>query len=265
LRSPLFVDEDDVINVLQPIEAEGKKKTRGDIAIHIKTIIEFAEAQRWRPHGRPNPARREFLKHHFAKRQQKDIKRVKPMKVAEAPAFASALRAKEGTKFRALEFLMLTNVDPNNVLSAKWGEIEDGIWTTRKTKGRGELFEVPLSSRAKALLEALPREAGNEFVFPGRDAGRGLGESSLGGAMRELCSDVTPRGLRPTFKTWAQKDGRFKYDVIETAMRHKVGGDIERLYDHNQWVAERRALMDAWAHYLDRPTGGAAVVPLRRA
>lgn len=255
-----LVDEDDVAKCLSAMK--DKAPTAKRLRNYMESILDYAASPecKYRDAKIPNPARIEAMK--FSMPNGSAPKRVKPMKPEEMPAFAAQVRAKDGIKFRALEFLMLTNVDPNNVVAARWSEIEGDIWTTRKTKGRGELFEVPLSAHATALLKSLPRENGNDFVFVGTQARKGIGINQIGEAMKAIpTGGVTPRGLRPTFKTWAQRTS-FKFDVIEHAMRHKVGDDVERRYDHNTWVDERRKLMETWAQYLDG-TGGGNVIQLR--
>ena len=53
-------------------------------------------------------------------------------------------------------------------------------------------------------------------------------------------------------------------DVVEMALAHSVGDEVERAYRKGDALEKRRNLKDAWAGYLSREPGG-KVVELRRA
>ena len=58
---------------------------------------------------------------------------------------------------------------------------------------------------------------------------------------------ITAHGFRATFRTWAEEVTGFPHAVIEEAMGHQVGNQVERAYRRTDVLDKRRNLMDAWA------------------
>jgi integrase len=58
---------------------------------------------------------------------------------------------------------------------------------------------------------------------------------------------ITAHGFRATFRTWAEEVATVPHAVVEQAMGHKVGNEVERAYRRTDLLAKRRELMDAWA------------------
>jgi integrase len=74
----------------------------------------------------------------------------------------------------------------------------------------------------------------------------------------------SPHGFRATLKTWCEETQAFPHAVVEIALGHQVGNEVERAYRRTDLLEQRRLLMDAWAAYCDRPSS-AEVIPLRKA
>jgi integrase len=107
---------------------------------------------------------------------------------------------------------------------------------------------VPLSSGAIAVLKSLPRFSNDPRVFPICDVGvRRMLKLALG--RRHL----TVHGFRSTFRDWAGDHTTFQREIIEAALAHVSGDATERAYRRGDALEKRRALMDAWAAYCDRP------------
>src|SRR5262245_27935967 len=183
-----------------------------------------------------------------------------------------------------------------------WSEIDwdSQVWTcpwqrikTGKKTKKDHL--VPLSDQAMAVLkeiEAMQKEDGIEigptglvFVHPvpsdekqfnkriargGRHmAGRPLGNLAAANFLKRGMGrpDITVHGFRATFSAWANDKG-FQREVIEMALGHVVGNQVERIYARGAQRSEpRRLLMEAWADFCDRtePVGGDNVVQMRSA
>jgi hypothetical protein len=60
---------------------------------------------------------------------------------------------------------------------------------------------------------------------------------------------------------------RLNYEdkVIEAQLAHAVPDALGRAYNRTQFLAQRRAMLQAWADYLDRLRQGAQVIPIRAA
>jgi integrase len=108
-----------------------------------------------------------------------------------------------------------------------------------------------------------------DFIFPGQRRGQPLGHSSLRRLCGSLCqrhcfSAATPHGFRSSFRDWAGDETNFPRELAELALAHATGDATERAYRRGDALEKRRALMDAWAAYVELRAGG-NVVPMRAA
>lgn len=185
----------------------------------------------------------------------------------ELPAFMVDLRAKEGTSARALEFLILNASRTGEVLGAVWTEFDlvEKVWTIPAERMKaGKEHRVPLSDRSVAILESLPREEGNPFVFIGGRRGKPLSSMALLMLMRDLREGFVPHGFRSTFKDWSAEMTAFPNLVSEMALAHTVQG-VEGAYRRGDLLDKRRKLMVVWSKYCSTPpakTDG-NITPLR--
>ena len=74
--------------------------------------------------------------------------------------------------------------------------------------------------------------------------------------------DLTVHGFRSTFRDWAAERTNFPREVVEMALAHRVGTEVELAYRRSDLFERRRQLMDAWAQYCAEARG-AQVVCLR--
>jgi integrase len=262
------VDTALVLKVIEPIWKE-KTVTADRVRSRIESVLDWASVRdhrsgdnsaRWRGHlDQVLPARSAVARpvHHPA------------LPYAQIGEFMAKLRARAGVSPRALEFLILTAARTGEVTGATWDEIDldNGIWTipAGRMKG-GREHRIPLSSAAIQLLEKLYREAGNPFVFIGRQKGGGLSGVGMAQALQRTgYRDVTTHGFRSTFRDWAAERTRYPNHVLEQALAHSIG-KIEGAYRRSDLFRERVGLMQQWAKFCSAPavppTG--EVVPLRR-
>jgi integrase len=170
----------------------------------------------------------------------------------EMPEFMNDLRNRQGVSARALEFLILTAARTNEVIGAKRGEFdfEQKIWTVPASRMKaGRQHRVPLSEAAIDLLQALPTEKGNDFMFIGSRGGKGLSDMAMRGLMRHMRSDCVPHGFRSTFKDWCAETTNYPNIVSEMALAHKISDETEAAYRRGDLLEKRRRLMCDWAQY----------------
>jgi len=259
---PDTITTDDILAVLRPIwqtKTETAKRVQG----RIENILDYAAAHgyrdatnpaRWRGHLDkllPKPGRVKKIRHHPA------------MPYSEVPGFYQALQGMPELGFVALRFLILTSCRTNEVLGARWQEVdfEKAFWTVppERMKKMGETpreHRVPLSGPASELLGSLPRVSGSPFVFPGGRAGRPLSNMALLQAMRRmgygkdgLYGHYVPHGFRSSFRDWAGEVSNFPSDVCEMALAHTIKNKVEAAYRRGDLFEKRRRLMEAWAAY----------------
>ena len=185
----------------------------------------------------------------------------------QAPTFLAELRAYDGIKARALEFVMLTAVRVADICGGgkdhsgpmKWSHVDltAQTWTIPDTK-MGRPHSVPLSEAAMRVLGEMQkfRDPNTDYVFPGATRGTVIYDSTL----RYLIADMgykglmTTHGCRATFRTWASETTAFEKGVIEASLAH-AQSELDQAYHRGSYLQKRRALMSAWASFL----GGEAV------
>jgi integrase len=192
----------------------------------------------------------------------------KALPYADAPGLVAQLRKLEGIAARCLEFAILTTARTREVLGATWDEFDlaAGVWTipAARMKG-GEAHAVYLSGRALAIVEE-QRKLGQRYLFPAPALdGRPLSNMAMLMLLRRLGIDAatTVHGLcRSTFSTWANETAAARPDVIEACLAHREGNLVRAAYNRAQFNAERRALLTAWANYLEGQEVASNVVKL---
>jgi integrase len=183
----------------------------------------------------------------------------------ELPEFMAELRQRDGVSVRALEFTILTAARTGEVINATWDEIDlDGkAWTVPAERMKsGREHRVPLSARAIDLLESLPRERRNPYVFIGARSGVGISNMAMLELVRGMRSGLSVHGFRSTFKDWCSEATHTPNMVSEAALAHVVADKTEAAYRRGDLLAKRRKLMSQWADYC--ASKSAEVVRLKR-
>ncbi len=146
-----------------------------------------------------------------------------------------------------------------------WDEVdlEGRTWTMpgsgpRKQKS-GHIWRCPLSDRAVAILEALPRREGVVFAGGSLKAPLKL--------MRRLAGDfeVTVHGSdRSTFSDWAAEEHpTIPEETRKLAVGHWLGDRVDQAYRRGDGLVLRRRLAQLWGDFCSGRTGE-KVVEIRR-
>jgi integrase len=246
-----------VLNLLRPLWAT-KTETAQRTRQRCEAVLNAAKASgAIRAPGWNNPFRwKGHLDALLAKpRKLAPIQHQKALPATEAAGFMVALRERKGSAARALEWLVLTACRSNEARGATWSEIDMAakVWTVSAARMKGgKEHRVPLSDSAVSLLNALPRVAGCDLLFPG-PTGKPLSDV----AVSKLCGELSggrcvPHGWRSTFRDWSGDHTAYPRDICEAALAHVVGG-VEGAYRRGDAVERRRPLMADWAKFLDKP------------
>lgn len=260
------VDGPLVLKIIEPIwttKPETAKRVRG----RIELILDWATARglrvgenpaRWRGHlDKLLPARSKVapVKHHAALPYRDIPAFMESLRALSAVSVATAGRRRVNISVSCLEFVILTAARTGEAIGATWPEfdLKNRLWTVpaARMKGKRE-HRVPLSPRALAILEALPRGSGKgaQFVFQGIAAGKPLSNMALLKALRDMGrEDLTTHGFRSTFRDWAADQTTFPSEVAEMALAHAVGDKVEAAYRRGDMFAKRRRLAESWSAY----------------
>jgi integrase len=244
-----------------------RPETAARLRGRIENILDWAKARGYRSGENPAgwsvignvlPARSQLLKvnHHPA------------LAYSRIPEFMAKLRARTGSAARALEFTILTAARSGETIGAKWSEIDldavridpktkkeiaDPVWTVPAGRMKaGKEHRIPLSDPAVKILKALPRQAGNDFVFIGPSRAE-LSHAAMAVLCKRLNdTGITVHGFRSSFRDWAGESTAFPSDVCEAALAH-IRGKTERAYQRGDLFNKRRRLMDEWAEHCTSP------------
>jgi integrase len=244
-----------VTKVLEPIWHE-KPETASRLRGRVETILDWATVRGFRQGD--NPARWSgHLEVLFPSRR--DLLPVKHFEAApyeQVPAIAAALRSREGTAERALEFLILTATRTAEIIGAKWSEVDlaKKLWVIPGERmKKGKEHRVPLAPRPLAILAEMQELRRNDHVFPGVRIER-LHDKALIKTLRRMGHDkTTNHGMRSAFRDWAAERTNYPREVVEAALAHANENKTEDAYKRTDFFEKRRKLMEAWATFCARP------------
>ncbi len=185
------------------------------------------------------------------------------LKANELPEFLQKLEIFDGelqTKL-ALELLLLTFVRTGELRGAKRDEFDFSKMEWRVPPERMKMrveHIVPLSSRAAAIASQLLEMTNSDYLLPGRQAKDFMSENTMLYALYRMGyhSKATGHGFRSTASTILNEHG-FSPDAIERQLAHAERNEIRAIYNHAQYLPERRKMMQWWANYLDKAVGAA--------
>jgi integrase len=266
-----------IMQVLQPIW-NTKPAAAVSLRQSLEAVLAGATVKGYR--SGPNPAIwRGTLDRLLPKRSKvRPTKHHAALPYADVPAFMAELRAyddvpprnspvRQGVSLRALalELLILTAARTNEVMGARWSEIDLNAATWTVPAGRmkgGREHRIPLAPRAIAILKQLAEVRLGACVFPGMtDPDKPASDMGLRTLLGRLRPDVdcTKHGMRSSFRDWAAESTSFPSDVVEMALAHAIKDQTEAAYRRGDLFRKRRQLMEAWAAFC----GASTVAKLR--
>ena len=253
------IGREEVLRVLTPIWT-AKPETARKVRAIIRSTLAWAEAHGHVERNMAGDAIDGALPAQPA--VQAHFRTVPHAKVAAALQAVEASGAAMATKL-CFRFLVLTVARSGEAREAVWSEmdLEARTWTVpaERMKSNRE-HVVPLSDGAMAVLSdaARLRETGGDLVFPGVKRGRPLSDATLSKLLKEIGVPAVPHGFRAAFRTWASERTDAPQAVMELALAHASGTQVERAYARSDLRDKRRALMQRWAEYVTT-TGGKVV------
>jgi len=166
--------------------------------------------------------------------------------------------------------LVLTGQRRSEIAGLTWDEIDLDkrlISLPRERVKNNHAHEIPLSSQAVALIEALPRNS-ERYVFSLRGGNPIGGFGKLKAQLDKACgvADWVLHDTRRTAVSGMAKLG-VNLPTIEKVVNHISGSfaGVAGIYQRHDFAGEKRAALEKWAdHVLTIVTGKAAkVVRLR--
>jgi integrase len=241
----------DVEEVLRPIWH--KTPVMADrVRAHIESVLDAALARQHRKTD--NPARWKTIQNLFARPAK--VRKPEPhaaLPYSEIPKLMAELKERSSTSASALRFTILTACRTQEVIGATWSEfdLKAKVWTIPAARMKSEReHRVPLSFAALDILDSLPREDDNPFVFIGGRRGKGLSNIAMLKLMRTLRPGTTVHGTaRSAFRDWCSEQTDAPREVAEAALAHRLGSTAEQSYARSDLLVRRKMLMTEWATY----------------
>jgi integrase len=262
----------DIIRVVDRALGQGKLYMANRVLRTLQGLFKFAQS---RGEIEENPA--------VGIRPQKEKARDRTLSDEELMQIWSALPALGFQPSSAIKLLLLTGQRENEVIGAKWSEIDFGraLWTLPanepgRSKKRKAAHLVPLSPAALAILAELQAANGSlPTVF--RSKGPGAGTKAPTRSMIAVPKMALDKAL-PKVAHWRLHDLRrtcrtgmgmlgVPQHVAELVIGHSLPG-IVGVYDRHSYLAEKRDALNRWANHVLKVVGetsvsGADIVALR--
>lgn len=254
-----------VYEALKPIWQE-KTETATRVRQRIEMVWDWAKARGYC--SGENPARLRGGLGELLPKSQK-IKRVKhhpALPFKQINGFIKDLRAIGGSGPLAFEFMILTATRTNEVIAARWDEIDlqSKVWTIPGDRMKaGKQHRVPLSTRAVQILKVMAKGKISEYVFPGNSVSKSkhLSNGVFLSILKRMkgYENITPHGFRSTFRDWAAETTTFANETLELALAHAISNQSEGAYRRQDQLEKRRLLMQAWEKFSDSPQSGTVI------
>jgi integrase len=240
-----------IYELLRPIWVE-KRETANRVRGRIETIV--AKNVDVDDTDFRNPAElTKQLREKLPRRPKRVVRHHPALPYAEAPHFMACLASADGIAASMLCFLIFTACRTNEVVDARWSEIDRPLSTWKIPGERMKMHQdhvVPLSEPALAILDKLRAYSEGELIFPNPDEGAFSENAMLAVLDRLSYGHITVHGFRSTFATWAEECTDYPDGVREAALAHKYKSETTAAYQRGQKLEKRRILMKDWAQFL---------------
>ncbi|MGY3860334.1 integrase domain-containing protein [Aeromonas lacus] len=245
-----------VIEMLRPIEADGKHETVRRLCQRINEILDYSVN-----HGLLDANPCAAIRKVFKKPSKKHMPTLKPTELPMLMADIANGRLDHTTRCQ-IEWSLHTLVRPGESAGTRWAEIdfEGRVWNIPADRMKMDRpHRVPLTSQALSLLERMKPISGHRpYVFPGyRDPLGHINNQSANAALKRLGygGRLVAHGLRSLGSTTLNEQG-FNPDAIEAALSHSDENEIRRAYNRTDYFEQRVIMMNWWSNHIEQASQG---------
>lgn len=235
-----------------------KISTANEVLSHIREVFEWANIMGYCEYNPCISIRKALGKQ---KRPPEEESHQPSLDWKDIPLFFKTVigQTRKSRVKACLMFIILTACRKSAARFIQWSDIdfETNLWTLSPEREESKTpvnRYFPLSTQVTKLLEY--RKNKNVLIFS-RNGIKPLNPTStrtfLNSHAKQFKSDIpgrciTTHGFRSTFKGWAVSMG-YSDRLSELQLCHKYGNKIQRAYDRQPLIEERREMMQAWADY----------------
>nr|WP_291829659.1 tyrosine-type recombinase/integrase [Candidatus Symbiopectobacterium sp. PLON1] len=156
-----------------------------------------------------------------------------------------------------IEWQLLTWVRPGEAVRALWSDIDgdNRFWNIP-----GEFMKmkrphkIPLSKEAIRILELIRPISGHRgWIFPSIKVPlKHMHEQTANAAIIRMGfgGELVAHGMRSIARTAAEESGKFRIEVLESALAHTKNNEIIAAYNRAEYLLEREVLMQWWGDYV---------------
>lgn len=199
----------------------------------------------------------------------------------ELPDFLKALRKNEAEMFLPtrilMRLMMLVFVRTSELVETPWSEIDldNQTWVIpwqrmkmgkRKVNPRKLDHQVNLPRQGWLLLQDLHTvTGGGVYLFPNRnDHSRPTSNGAILQALKRMGygGRHTGHGFRSLAMGVIKARLGFRHEVVNRQLSHGSDDEYGEAYDREQFLDERKSMMQAYANYIDMIEAGGNVLPL---
>jgi len=265
-----------LLSALRRVESRGATQLVRDLTEFAGQVFRYG-IQTGRARSNPAADLKDAFKTHTVRHA---AALVDPTRVGELMRAVDGYQGHPVTR-AALKLSALLFQRPGNMRALEWAWIDldramisipsSAMKRTKDEKINGRPHFVPLARQAiEALKELQPLTGHRRFVFPSiRGDGRCMSENTVAGALLAMGfprEQMSAHGFRAMARTLiAERVHGVSPDVIEAQLAHGKSGPLGMAYDRAEFMEQRKALMQAWADYLDQLKAGAKVIEIRAA
>ena len=164
----------------------------------------------------------------------------------------------------AIKIIWLTALRQGSVRAIKWEHIDFNkkiLFVPKENlKIKAIDFKIPLTNEAIKTFEELKEVKASEYIFYSSNNHKlPISETSLRKFQKEISKKhnityQTLHGIRHTFSTltrqYLQRQYNIQDEVIEIALQHLDKNTIRAVYNHYDYLQERRELLEQWESFL---------------
>jgi integrase len=259
-----------IMQFLEPLwrtRTETASRLRG----RVESVLAYATARGWREGPNPAEWRNHLANLLPARAKVQRVEHHAALDWREVGSFMTKLREQEGIAAACVQYTVLTAARSGEARGMVWSEVDlaEAVWRVPGARMKASReHRVPLSCPALAILARMAElrtdDAPHALVFSGARPGRPLSVGGLLGAVAATGWDATVHGFRSTFRDWAAEATSYPNHVVEQALAHAIGNQVEAAYRRGDLFEKRRALMHEWASFCSRPMQSGEVVHLRQ-
>lgn len=259
------IASEDIDSVINPIVSRGALEVAERALSRINAVFRYAMHKGY-TFENPALGKNEFL-------PSRKVQHMAHLTLDQLPKFLWDLENYQGDFVckNAVLFTMLTHVRTDEIRFAEWEEIDldNALWSIPPERMKMNIAQtVPLSTQALEILQSLkPITGRSKFVFASLvGTGKPISENGMLSVIYRMGykGKTTVHGFRGTFSTIGNEILKFRPDVVEASLAHKVKDPVRGAYNHATYLDERTVNAQVWADYLDSLRKGAEIVPIKK-